>query len=140
MRVSPWIVPVMILVLTILGLLGAKLLVFPSVEVTFPGGDAPLAGRSQTSVFLVDGVKCVDTIMPVIQSLQDLPGIIRGVGYASTSRIEVTFDSGRTDCEAIRKCMDGPVFDEENGIFLFGIYRVLEIDGERVSPKMEVEE
>jgi hypothetical protein len=52
------------------------------------------------------------------------------VAYASRNRVEITFDSTRTNVEALQEAIEGPVYDEGSEEFLFHMFEVLEIDRE----------
>jgi hypothetical protein len=127
MRVPPWIVPLLVVLLALLGLGGSKLFAIPSVELDFA------AGQGRTVEMLVGGVKCVDTARRAASALEDLPGIYRYVAFASRNRIEVTYDPDRLGIEQLREALEGPIYDEGSGEFLFNVFEVIEIDGKPVS-------
>ena len=85
------IVPVLVVLLAIAGLGGAKLMAIPSLEIEFSSAGA---GASLSEVtLLVDGVKCVDTARQAASTLEELPGVTRFVAYASRNRVQLTSDS-----------------------------------------------
>jgi copper chaperone CopZ len=127
MRVPPWIVPLLVLLLALLGLGGSKLFAIPSVEIDFA------AGQGRTVEMLVGGVKCVDTAQRAASALEDLPGIYRYVAFASRNRVEITYDPKRVAVEQLREALEGPIYNEDSGEFLFNVYEVIEIDGKPVS-------
>ena len=135
MKAPQWIVPALIVVLTLAGLGAARLIAIPSVTLGFDGSDAP--GPSRTVVLLVDGVKCVDTARAAASALEDLPGPRRFVAFASRNRVEVTFNPEQIGVESLVEALEGPIFDEETGEFLFGLYEVVEIDGRPVENNQE---
>jgi hypothetical protein len=130
MKVSRWIVPILIVLLIAAGLSAAGLFAIPSVTVDFPVDEATGTELIRTVEFVVDGVMCVDTASRACSTLYELPGVIRYVAYASHNRVEITFDPARTNVEAIREAIEGPVYDEESEKFLFHLFQVLEIDRE----------
>ena len=128
MKVSPWSVPILIVLLIATGLFGAELFAIPSLTMDL-SVEEPMGKESIRTVGLVvDGVACVDTARRAGSTLEGLPGVIRYVAYASRSRMEITFDSARTNVEALREAIEGPVYDEESEEFLFHVFTVLEID------------
>jgi len=127
------IVPLLIVLLTVAGLGAARLIAIPSVELDFSDAEGDTAAPTREVSLLVDGVKCVDTALQAGSTLESLPGMKRFVAYASHNRVEVIYDPSRVDVEEIREALEGPVFDEETGEFLFGLYRIVEIDGKPVS-------
>ena len=130
MKVSRWIVPILIVLAIAAGLFTAGLFAIPSVTVDFPVGEATGTELIQTVAFVVDGVMCVDTARRACSTLEELPGVIRYVAYASRNRVEITFDSTRTNVEALQEAIEGPVYDEGSEEFLFHMFEVLEIDRE----------
>ena len=133
MRVPPWIVPLLVVLLALLGLGGSKLFAIPSVEIDFPAAAEEAAPEGRIVEMLVGGVKCVDTARRAASALEDLPGIQRYVAFASRNRIEVTYDPERATVEQLREAIEGPIFDKDSGEFLFNLFEVIEIDGKPVS-------
>ena len=107
MKVSRWIVPILIVLLIAAGLSAAGLFAIPSVTVDFPVDEATGTELVRTVEFVVDGVMCVDTASRACSTLYELPGVIRYVAYASHNRVEITFDPARTNVEAIREAIEG---------------------------------
>jgi len=66
-----------------------------------------------------------------------MPGVHRFVAFASRNRVEIMFNSDQTGVESLVEAVEGPVFDEETGEFLFGVYEVVEIDGRPVEKNHE---
>lgn len=130
MKVSPWVVPILIVLLIAVGLSAKGLFAIPSLTVDFPVDDATGTELTRTVAFVVDGVKCVDTARRACSTLEGLPGVIRCVAYASRNRVEITFDPVRTNVEALREAIEGPVYDEGSEEFLFHLFTVMEIDSE----------
>jgi hypothetical protein len=133
MRVPPFVVPALVVLLALLGLGGAKLFAIPSVEIDLPAAVENGAPPGRTVEMLVDGVKCVDTARRAASALEDLPGLYRYVAFASRNRIEVTYNPERVSVEQLREALEGPIFDEDSGEFLFNAFEVIEIDGKPVS-------
>lgn len=127
MRTPVWIVPVLLVVCTAAGVSGSRLLEAPSVTRTWQAA-GPHAG-SRTSVFVVSGVKCVDTAERAAGQLDGLSGVQQLAAFASRARLDVTYDPAVLDAAAIRAALEGPVLEPATGAFLFGLYRVIEMDG-----------
>ena len=126
MKMTPWAVPALVVLFAALGIGGARLLAVPSVVRDYaPAGPGP----RRTVVLVVDGVKCTDTAERAANQLKDAPGVVRLVAYASRNRLDVTFLPSVTDPAAIRAAIEGPVYDESSGEYLFGVYKVVEVDG-----------
>ncbi len=132
MKVPRLIVPILILLMVASGLYAARLFVIPSVVLEFPGEPARGRDSTRTAKFLVGGVRCADTALLAGSTLNGLPGVIRYVAYASRNRVEIVFDPSLTNVEKLREAIEGPVYDEGTGRFLFHLFTVEEIDGEGV--------
>ncbi len=128
MRMPGWVVPALVVLVTALSLAGSRLLSFPSLTVTYAHEGSPLC----TTVFLVDGVRCVDTARQAAEALRDVEGIAHLVAHASRGRVELSFDPTRCSVETLRDALEGPLWDEEARTFRFGLFRVIEIDGRNV--------
>jgi copper chaperone CopZ len=122
-----WIVPLLVLACAALGLGGSRLLVAPSITRDFSRAVPGAAVR--TAVFVVDGIRCVDTAERAARQLSGMPGVIRFTAFASRARADVTYDPSVTGVVAIREALEGPVHDPASGEYLFGLYTVLEING-----------
>lgn len=123
-KVSPWIVPALVVVATVLGLTGARLFAMPSFTRTFgTGGEAP------TEVtFVVEGLRCVDTARRVAAQLEGVPGVVDFTAYASRRRARIVYDARQVDPAALQRAIEGPVYDAATGEFRFHQFRVVAID------------
>ncbi len=131
MRVSPWWIPAAVLVLALLGIGSASFVAVPSYTREFQPAAAADSAGLRTAVLLVEGLRCVDTAERAATQLDDICGIIRFVAFASRNRAEVTFDPARTGPADIVEAIEGPVYNEATGEVVFGVYRVVEVDGIR---------
>jgi hypothetical protein len=133
MKVPQWLILVLIIVLAAAGVGSARLLAIPSLTLDFSPPEGETAGKPKIAVFLVEGVKCVDTALQAASTLEEVPGVTRFVAYASRNRVEITYDAGRLSVPALREALEGPVWVEETGEYLFQMFRVIEVDGRPVS-------
>jgi copper chaperone CopZ len=125
-RVPLVVVPVLVLLAATIGVGAARFLVVPSFEKEYPGGRS---GKVDVAVFVVEGLKCVDTAETLANQLDELKGVRHFVAYASRNRAEVTYDPALTGPEAIRKAFQGPVYDQATETYLYRQYRVVEMNG-----------
>ncbi len=129
MKAPLWIVPALVVVAAAAGIGGARLFAAPSVVRDF----AATASEERRVVFVVEGVRCVDTAERASRQLEDVPGVIRFTAWAPRAKVEVTYDPAVTDPAAMKDAIEGPVYNETTGEFLFGVYAVREIDGVEVA-------
>jgi hypothetical protein len=130
MRPPRWIVPALVVLFAMGGIQGARLLSAPSVVREY--GQASAAGRLLTVAFVVQGIRCVDTAEGAAGQLEGVPGVVRFTAYASGSRAVVTYDPQRTDEAMLKEAIEGPVFNPAEGEYRFGVYKVIEVNGDRV--------
>ena len=129
MRAPQWVVPVLVALCAGLGLGAGKLVAVPSVVQEL----APETGNPlRTTVFVVDGVRCVDTAAGAARQLVGLPGAVHFTAYASRNRVEIRYDPAATSPAALREALEGPVYDEASGEYHFRVYGVVEMDGVKV--------
>jgi hypothetical protein len=126
MKVSAWIVPVLVTLAAVLGIGGARFLAAPS----FTRDYAAVGGaRVETVRFIVRGLKCVDTARQVAGQFADEPGVLRYVAYASRHEAQVTYDAAVTSPQALRAAIEGPVVDEASGQIWFHQFEVRSMNG-----------
>ncbi len=130
MRVPRWIVPVLVVAAAAAGIGGARLFAAPSVVREFAIAAPESAPRRV--VFLIEGVRCVDTAERAAAQLEDVPGVVRFTAWAPRARVEVTYDPAVTDASELKDAIEGPVYNEVTGEFLFGVFAVREMDGVEV--------
>ncbi len=130
MKAPLWIVPALIVACTAAAAGGARLFAAPSVTREFAA--AAQGTVSRRVVFVVSGVRCVDTAEGAARQLAETPGALSFAAYASRGRVEVTYDAAVTDVPALIEAIEGPAYDEAAQEFRFGVYVVREVDGARV--------
>ena len=128
MRVSGWLVPVLVARATGAGLVGARFLAAPSYSRDY----AAVTGRPETVRLVVRGLRCVDTAERLGGQFEDVPGILRYVAYASRNEARVTYDGAVTGPDAVRAAIEGPVVDPDSGEVEFGVFEVVSVDGRRM--------
>ncbi len=130
MKVPGIIIPLLILFFAGIGIQSSYLFSIPSVDLDFTPASA--GSNTVTSIFLVDGVRCVDTAKKAASTLKSIPGMVHFTAFASRNRVEITYDPERVDTADILAAIEGPVFDEETNEIFFNVFSVLEIDGVKI--------
>ncbi|MHB8079664.1 MAG: hypothetical protein ACYDIE_10485 [Candidatus Krumholzibacteriia bacterium] len=130
MKAPLWIVPALIVMCAAAGAGGARLFAAPSVTREFAAAAQGTAVRRV--VFVVAGVRCVDTAEGAARQLAATPGALSFAAYASRGRVEVTYDPAVTGVPALIEAIEGPVYDEATHEFRFGVYAVREVNGVKV--------
>lgn len=128
MRVTGWLVPVLVALAAAAGIGGARFLAAPSYSRDY----AVATGRPETIRLVVRGLRCVDTAERLGGQFEDVPGVLRYVAYASRNEAHVTYDGGVTGPDAVRAAIEGPVVDPESGEVEFGAFEVISMDGRRM--------
>ncbi len=128
-----WIVPALIVVCTAAAAGGARLFAAPSVTREFAA--AAQGTVSRRVVFVVSGVRCVDTAEGAARQFAEVPGVLSFTAYASRGRVEVAYDAAVVGVPALIEAIEGPVYDESTQEFRFGVYVVREVDGAKVDER-----
>ncbi len=135
MRAPGWLVPLLVVACAAGGVAAARLLVAPSLAETYA---VPAPGATtRTSVFVVEGVKCVDTAARAAHQLRGVAGVYGLEAFAPRARLQVTYDPAVTNVVALREAFESAVHDTATGEYLFGLYRVVEIDGQKIESDSE---
>ena len=133
MKAPLWIVPALLVACTAAAAGGARLFAAPSVTREF--ATATQGSAPRRVVFVVSGVRCVDTAEGAARQFAEVPGVLSFAAYASRGRVEVTYDAAVTDVPALIEAIEGPVYDEATQEFRFGVYIVREVDGGKVDQR-----
>lgn len=135
MRAPGWIVPLLVVACAAGGVAASRLLVAPSLTEVYA---APPAGAAtRTSEFVVEGVKCVDTAARAAGQLRDVAGVYELTAFAPRARLRVTYDPATTSPAALREAFESAVHDTATGEYLFGLFTVVEIDGQEIKSESE---
>jgi hypothetical protein len=132
MKAPLWIVPALVIAAAASGVGGARLFAAPSFVRVYDHAAATPDATKRSALFVVEGVRCVDTAERAAKQLEGESGVIRFTSWASRAKVEIVFDPAITDVTALREAIEGPVYDDASGEFLFGLYVVREVDGAKV--------
>jgi hypothetical protein len=130
MKISPWVVPLLVAVTASAGILGARLFAAPSFERDFVTEGSPV--RPETARFVIQGLRCVDTARTAARQLEETPGVLRFVAFASRNEAQVTYDAAVVDPSGLAEAIEGPVFDGQTGRILFHQYEVVSVNGNKI--------
>lgn len=133
MKAPLWIVPALVVACAAAGAGGARLFAAPSVTREF--ARAAQGSDRRRVVFVVAGVRCVDTAEGAARQFAGVPGVLSFAAYASRGRVEVTYDAAVADVPALIEAVEGPVYDDATQEFRFGVYVVREVDGVQVDQR-----
>ncbi|MFH1313290.1 MAG: heavy-metal-associated domain-containing protein [Candidatus Eisenbacteria bacterium] len=100
-----WIIPVVIALLTISGVLGARVITVPTLAFTY---DEVYTGAAERATFTVSGVHCYGTADYLREHIQSVPGLVSFVAYAGKRRVVVDYDRTRTSAEDIVRAIEAP--------------------------------
>jgi ferredoxin len=126
------VVPVAVAVLLVAGLYGGRMYAVPSFAREYAAASS-IPERMQEARFIVRGVRCVDTAILAATVFEDMDGIRRFTAYASRNEVLVEYDAAVIDVKMLVTLLEGPVYMEGVDEFVFGVYEVLEINGNLVS-------
>ncbi len=131
---SGWLIPALIVCIAGAGIWGAGFIDIPSVTRTYSGSSSNTTSTRET-VFVVDGVRCVDTARVAAKQLDATSGAIELTAYAASGRLDIVFDPSVTDVAKLKHAIEGPGYDEKEERYVFHRYKVIEIDGSPVLRK-----
>lgn len=101
-----WIIPAAVAVLSVSGVLAARLVSIPTLTFTY---DEDFTGESARATFTVEGVRCYGTADFLRKHIESVPGLISLVAYAGKHRVVVDYASGQTTPEDIIAAIEAPV-------------------------------
>ena len=101
-----WIIPIVIALLTIAGVLGARVITIPTLAFSYDEG---FSGESERVVLTVSGVRCYGTADYLREHIQPVPGLVSFVAYAGKRRVVVEYDRTQTSTEDIIRAIEAPV-------------------------------
>jgi hypothetical protein len=101
-----WLVPTLIIVLSISGLLGARRISLPTLTFIYDYG---FKGKTASAEFIVEGVRCYGTANLLRKHIESVPGIISMIAYGGRHRVTVEYDPARTSREEILDSIEKPV-------------------------------
>ena len=118
-----WIIPLIVALLAVSGVLGARLISIPTLTFTYDEG---YEGESSRATFTVSGVRCYGTADYLREHIESVPGLIALEAYAGKQRIIVDYDGEKTGAEDIIRAIEAPV-ETKSGPRSF--YEVLSWEG-----------
>jgi ferredoxin len=124
--VPAWTVAILVIIASTLGYLSAGAFTYSSYEHKYTDSTMPV-GQIETMSFFVDGVMCVDTAITAAKQLENNSGAVSLSAYASSNRLDITFDSSQTNADALVDLIEAPVWNLEASEFQFGIFKVREV-------------
>jgi hypothetical protein len=101
-----WIIPVVIVALSVAGVLGAKKISLPTLTFIF---DKEFNGETATANLTVDGVRCYGTANALREHLAGLPGLVSMIAYGGRHRVVLEFDPRRLGPGEIAKAIERPI-------------------------------
>jgi copper chaperone CopZ len=101
-----WIIPAVIVLLTVVGVLGARMITIPTLAHTY---DNAFTGEAERAVFTVSGVRCYGTANYLREHIETVPGLISFVAYGGKQRVVVEYDRAETGPEDIVRAIEAPV-------------------------------
>jgi hypothetical protein len=105
-----WLVPVLVVALTVSALLGARLISIPTLAFTY---DDTFKGHTSRSTFIVQGVRCYGTANFLREHIAPVPGLVSFVAYAGRHRVDIRFRPDMTTPQDIISAIERPVMTRE---------------------------
>lgn len=119
-----WIIPAVIAVLTLAGVLGARVVRIPTL--TFRYAES-VEGEVAHTTFTVQGIRCYGTAEYLRKHIESLPGLVSIVVYAGRRQVDIYYQTDETDPERIISAIECPMMTETGPVVFF---KVLSSDDE----------
>ncbi|MDD5089141.1 MAG: heavy-metal-associated domain-containing protein [bacterium] len=103
MRIPKLILPLLVVAALFAGYFARLIFTQPTTNVTFA------ATGSQTTMFVVDGVKCKGTAGFFTRLYQNTPGIASIETYATEHKAVFTYDPALISADSLRAIMEAPI-------------------------------
>ena len=113
-----FIVPAVIVLLTVAGVVGAKYISVPTLTHVF--NDDP-AGSTATAVLTVDGVGCYGMADFLRQHIESVPGLVSMVAYGGKHRVVIEYSPQALDLEDIISAIEEPVLTDDGPMQYFQV-------------------
>ncbi len=118
-----WLVPAVIILMTIAGTQGARYLSLPTLTFTYI---EDYEGRTATVDLIVRGVRCYGTANLLRHHIAKVPGVVSLVAYASKHRVVIEYDPILVSPHAIKRAIETPIVTRRGPIPIFKVGSGLE--------------
>ncbi|MFZ1947695.1 MAG: hypothetical protein WAW06_09115 [bacterium] len=116
-----WIVPAVIVALSIGGVTGAKKISLPTLTYIFDKG---FRGEAATAKMTVDGVQCYGTANALREHIAAVPGLVSMVAYGGRHRVVLEYDPEKVGPEGITRAIEQPVMTRQGPVAFFKVLSV----------------
>lgn len=113
-----WIIPIVIVALSIVGVMGAKKISLPTLTFIF---DKEFKGRAATANLTVEGVRCYGTANALREHIAGLPGLVSMVAYGGRHRVVLEFDPRKVGPGEIAQAIERPIQTRQGPVAFFKV-------------------
>lgn len=113
-----WVIPVVIILLTIGGVVGAGFISVPTMTHVF---DPDFAGETEKAVLTVEGVRCYGTADFLRKHIESVPGLVNMVAYAGRHRVVIEYSPKAVGMNEIIAAIERPVLTDDGEIRYFRV-------------------
>jgi hypothetical protein len=110
-----YLIPAVIVVLTVAGVVGANYINLPSLTHSF---DPAYEGETATTVLIVEGVRCRGMADYLREHIEHVPGLVSMVAYAGKHRVVIEYAPEAVDVETIIAAIEEPV-ETDDGLMQY---------------------
>ena len=123
-----WIIPAVIVVLTLAGILGARMVRIPTLTFRY---DESVEGEVAHATFTVGGLRCYGTAESLREHIGSLPGLVNITVYAGRRQVDISYQPDKTSLEQIISAIENPIMTEAGPVMFF---KVISSDDEPDQP------
>ena len=116
-----WIIPGVLIILSISGVLGASKISLPTLTYVY---DKEFTGESAMATFTVDGVKCYGTANFLREHIAQLPGLVSLIAYGGRHRIVLQYDPQKVTPDQITAAIEQSVMTRQGPMAFFKVLAV----------------
>lgn len=113
-----WVVPAVVVLLTVVGVVGAGFISVPTFSHVFDPG---FAGETETAVLTVEGVRCYGTADFLREHIAGVPGLVSMVAYAGRHRVVIEYSPRAVAIDDIIAAIEEPVLTDNGRMRYFSV-------------------
>jgi hypothetical protein len=113
-----WVIPVVVVSLTVVGVVGAGYISVPTLTYMFDPG---FAGETEKAALTVEGVRCYRTADFLREHIESVPGLVSMVTYAGRHRVIIEYSPQAIGIDDIVAAIESPVLTDHGRMRYFSV-------------------
>ena len=113
-----WIIPAAIIVLSIGGIVGSRVVRIPTLTFRY---NENVEGEVAQARLTVEGLRCYGTANSLRKHIGPLPGLVSITAYAGRRQVDIYYESGETSLEQIISAIEDPIMTNDGPVAFFKV-------------------